>query len=497
MLITIFKLQKLRRRNIESAGTARVFIFSKRCVIIRISNNSEEWEMNVIVAGCGKVGLTVAAGLVEEGHSVTLIDDDMQILSESTNIYDAMGVCGNCTDCTVLQDAGVENAQLVIAATASDEMNMLCCYLAKKLGASHTIARIRNPEYNTKSLDFLKQELDLSMSINPEMLAAREMFNVLKVPSAVKVETFSEGNLEIIEVIINKDSPAEGKSLFELRNKLKATFLVCTVQRGEQLIIPDGHFVLKEGDKIGLTAPISQVQKLLKALGISKKKAKNIMILGGSRIAFYLTNMLIAAGNSVKLIERNRQKCTTLSQQLPKAVVINGDGAQQELLLEEGLESLDAFVTLTGMDEENILIAMFAAAHDVPTVIPKINRDELVKMAAKLNLDRCITPGKIVRDIVVQYARAIENSMGSNVETMYKLMDNQAEVLEFNVRKEFAYIDVPIKELKLKSHILIAGIIRKGKPIIPTGEDFIAKDDKVIIVVSGKRLNDLSDIMAN
>ena len=452
--------------------------------------------MNAIVAGCGKIGLTIAAGLVEEGHSVTLIDNDMQLLSESTNIYDAMGVCGNCTDCTVLQDAGVANAQLVVAATDSDELNMLCCYLAKRMGAGHTIARIRNPEYNTKSLDFLKEELDLSMAINPELLSAREMFNVLKVPSAVKIETFSEGKLEVIEVIINKGSPAAGKSLYELRNKLKATFIVCAVQRDDQITIPDGNFVLQEGDKIGLTAPIPEIQKLLKSLGISKKQAKNIMILGGSRTAFYLAKMLTSSGNSVRLIERDKEKCTELSQQLPRAVIINGDGAQQELLLEEGLENLDAFVTLTGMDEENILIAMFAAAHDVPTVIPKINRDELVKMAVKLNLDRCITPGKIVRDIVVRYARAIENSMGSNVETMYKLMDNQAEVLEFNVGKDFTQLDVPIKDLKLKNHILIAGIMRKGKPIIPTGEDCISKGDKVIIVVSGKRLNDLSDIIA-
>ena len=451
--------------------------------------------VNVIVVGCGKIGMTIVSSLVEEGHNVVAIDKDLQTLEEITNIYDAMGVCGNCTDCSILTEAGVENAQLVIAVTASDELNMLCCYIAKKMGAKHTIARIRKPEYNMESLGFLKQQLDLSMSINPEQLAAREMFNILKLPSAVKIETFSEGNLEIIEIIVKEGSPIAGTTLFSLRNKFKAKFLVCMVQRGDKVFIPDGNFVIEAGDKVGLTASPSQIQKLLRSVGIDKKKAKNIMILGGSRLAFYLTNMLTASGNSVKIIEQDKEKCSTLSQVLPKAVIISGNGAQQELLLEEGLDTLDAFVSLTGMDEENILIAMFAAAHNVPTVIPKINSEELNGMALKLGLERIITPRKIVADIIVQYAIALENSLGSNVETMYKLSDGGAEVLEFNVRSDFRQINIPLKDLKLRKNILIAGIIRDRKPIIPDGDDMIMKKDKVIVVAASQRLNDLSDII--
>ena len=253
--------------------------------------------------------------------------------------------------------------------------------------------------------------------------------------------------------------------------------------------------MLYPGDKIGLTAEPSEIQKLMRALGIDKKQAKSVMILGGSRIAFYLSNMLIAAGNSVKIIERDEERCNEFSDSLDKAIVIHGDGAQQELLLEEGLDSIDAFVSLTGMDEENILISIFASTHGVPTVISKVNRNELADMASKLGLDCVISPKEIVTDVIVQYARALENSLGSNVETLYNIMDGKAEVLEFNVRSDFKQIGIKLKDMKLKSGILIAGIIRERRPIIPTGDDVILNNDKVIILAADQRLNDLSDII--
>lgn len=451
--------------------------------------------LKIIIVGCGKIGGTILESLTEEGHNVIAVDNDPEVIGELTNIYDVIGVCGNGTDCDVLDEAGVSDAEMFVAATSSDELNMLSCYLAKKMGAKHTIARIRNPEYNLKSLGFLRQQLDLSMAINPEMLAAKEMFNILKLPSAVKIETFSARNFEIIELILKESSALTGIKLMDLRNKFKAKFLICVVRRGNEVYIPDGNFVLYPGDKIGLTAEPSEIQKLMRALGIDKKQAKSVMILGGSRIAFYLSKMLIAAGNSVKIIERDEERCNEFSDSLDKAIVIHGDGAQQELLLEEGLDSIDAFVSLTGMDEENILISIFASTHGVPTVISKVNRNELADMASKLGLDCVISPKEIVTDVIVQYARALENSLGSNVETLYNIMDGKAEVLEFNVRSDFKQIGIKLKDMKLKSGILIAGIIRERRPIIPTGDDVILNNDKVIILAADQRLNDLSDII--
>ena len=451
--------------------------------------------MRIIIVGCGKIGATILESLTEEGHNVTAIDNDQEVLEELSNIHDVMVVCGNGTDCEVLTEARVQDAEMFVAVTSSDEVNMLSCYIAGKLGARHTIARIRNPEYSLNSLGFLRQQLGLSLAINPEMLAAKEMFNILKLPSAVKIETFSARNFEIIELILRDGSPLTGVKLMDLRNKFKAKFLICVVRRGDQVYIPDGHFVLLPGDKIGLTAELSEIQKLFRSIGIDKKQAKSVMILGGSRIAFYLSKMLITSGNSVKIIERDEDRCNEISDALDKAMVIYGDGAQQELLVEEGLGSVDAFVSLTGMDEENILISIFAAAHGVPTVISKVNRGELAEMAAKLGLDCVISPKVIVSDVLVQYARALENSRGSNVETLYNIMDGMAEVLEFNVRNEFRHVGIKLKDLRFKPGILIAGIIRDRRPLIPTGDDVILPNDKVIILAANQRLNDLSDII--
>ena len=452
--------------------------------------------MNIIIVGCGKIGSTILESLVEEGHDVVGIDNDEQVITQITNVHDIMAVCGSGTDYDMLKEAGVANAEMFIAVTSSDELNMLSCYMAKKMGAKHTIARIRNPEYTQSNLGFLKQQLDLSMAINPESLAAVEMFNILKLPSAVKIQTFSRRNFEIIEMILKDKSALVGMKLMDLRNKINAKFLICVVQRGEDVYIPSGNFQLMAGDKIGLTASPSEIQKLMRSLKLDKKEAKDIMILGGSKIAYYLSKMLTASGNGVKIIEKDHDKCQELSESLDKVVIIEGDGAEQEILLEEGLNSLDAFVALTGMDEENILISIFASSHNVPTVITKVNRNELSGLASRLGLDCIVSPKKIVSDVIVRYARALENSRGSNVETLYNIMDDKAEVLEFNVRSDFKQVNIPLRDLTLKPNILIAGILRDRKPIIPTGDDMIMKNDKVVVVVtSDQRLNDLSDIV--
>lgn len=451
--------------------------------------------MEIIVAGCGKIGRTIIGSLVAEGHDVIAVDSDKNVIDEITDLYDIMTICGNCANYDILEESSVKSAELFVAVTGSDELNMLSCYIAKKMGASHTIARIRNPEYNESSIGFLRQQLDLSMSINPELLAATELFNILKLPSAVKIENFSRRNVELIELRIKEGSALDGVKLSEMRLKYKSKVLICVVQRGEQVYIPDGNFVLKSGDKIGLTAAPSEIQKLLKALGVLQKQSKFVMLLGGSKTAYYLAKMLAGTGVSVKIIESNKERCDELSEKIPKATIINGDGAQQELLLEEGLRSLDAFVALTGMDEENILISIFAAANSVPKVISKVNRNELGLMAERLGLDCIVSPKNIVSDILVRYARALENSMGSNVETLYKLMDGKAEALEFKVNPYSKIIDTPIRDLKFKPDIIIAGIIRGRKTIIPGGDDMILSGDRVIVIARDQRLNDLSDIV--
>ena len=450
--------------------------------------------MKIIIVGCGKVGTSMLASLVDEGHDVVAIDNDASAITELTNVYDAMCVCGNGADSDTLKEAGAQDADLFAAVTKSDELNMLACFLAKKMGAKNTIARIRNPEYNDKSLSFMRQHLELSVSINPELLAARELFNRLRMPGAVNIETFSGRSLEMIELLLKENSPLTGLSLSELRHKYKANFLICIVRRGEEVYIPDGNFVLQVGDHIAMTAAPSQGQKLFRMLGLMKKQSRNVMILGASRTSFYLARMLINMGASVTVIDKDHQRCKNFSETLPGAVVIEGDGAAQEVLLEEGLCSMDAFVALTGMDEENILISIFAASQNVHQVISKINRPELSSLAKRLGLDSIISPRKIISNYLCRYARALENSMGSEMETLYKLMDEKAEALEFIVRGGFKWLDIPLKDLSLKSNTLIAGIIRGRKTIIPSGDDRILPGDHVIVIAKGQRVSTLTDI---
>ncbi|MEE0967919.1 MAG: Trk system potassium transporter TrkA [Clostridia bacterium] len=452
--------------------------------------------MNITVVGCGKIGSTVISNLVSEGHNVIAIDKNGDRIQEITNIYDVMGLHGNGVDCDTLAESSIEKCDLFIAATGSDELNMLSCFVAERMGANHTIAKISNPEYNDESLGFMQRELRLSLSVNPELLAAHEIYNLLKIPSAAKIESFSGRSLQMIELKLKNDSVLDGMSLIEIRKKFKASFLVCVVGRDDSVHIPDGNFVLKSGDKVALTASPAELQKLLKMLGLVQKQARDIMILGASKTAYYLSKMLLSGGSSVKIIELDKNRCDDFSNRLSGVSMICGDGAQQELLLEEGLPQMDAFVTLTGTDEENILLSFFASSNNVPKVISKVNRSEFAAMAERLGLDCIISPRKAVSDVIIRYARALQNSSGSsNVESLYKLMDGKAEALEFYVREDFVLLGRPLKEMSLKNGILIAGIIRGRKTIIPSGDDVILPHDKVIVVAAGKILDDLADII--
>lgn len=459
-------------------------------------NARGETPMEIIVAGCGKVGTMLISSFLEAGHEVTAIDTSNSMVTEIDNIYDVLTVNGNATDKNVLEEARVETADLFVAVTGSDELNMLSCYLARKLGAKHTIARIRDVRKDDQSIKFLKQTLNLSLIINPEKLAAREAYRVLKMPGAIKVETFSRNTFEMVEIRLKPESKMSGKTVAQARNMIDANFIICVVQRGDNVFIPNGSFVLEAGDRVGISASVKEINKFFREVGNKKKEANNTMILGGSKVSYYLAKLLLEGNSSVKIIDQDIETCNIFCDAFPKATVIHGDGAQQEVLLEEGLRDADAFVALTGIDEENILISKFAETEGVPNVIAKVNRDELAAMAENIGLECVVSPKQIAADTVLRYARALHNTQGTKIETLYRLMDGSVEAIEFIVGPEFKHAGTAIKDLSIKKNILIAGIIRNREAIIPSGDDVILEGDSVVVIVSGGGLTDLSDTIS-
>lgn len=451
--------------------------------------------MRVIVVGCGKIGRSIIEVFVSEGHSVVAVDVDRNVVENLNNIFDIICVCGNGADSDTLISAGVEHSDIVIAVTNSDETNMLTCYFAKKLGTKHTVARIRNPEYNDTSIGFIKSALQISLCINPDMLAAHEIFNNLRFPAAVKIEKFSARNLEMIEIIVKEDSPIVNSKLSDLRKEISAKVLICAVQRGDEVFIPDGSCVLQAQDRIGVTATSVEMDKFLKDLGLKQRKTKHTMILGGSRVAYYLMHRIIEAKSNVTLIEIDKDVCNEFVQEFPNAIIINGDGAQQDLLKEEGINDMDAFVALTGLDEENIILSSFASTQNVPKIITKINRLELASIAEHLGVNTIVSPRQIIANQLLAYARALSSSEGSSVETLYKLMNDRIEALEFVVTDKSAVTGIPLKDLKLKKNIIIAAITRNRTAIIPSGDNTIELNDRVIIISTAQKLDNLTDIL--
>ncbi len=456
--------------------------------------------MKIVVVGNGKVGHALVEQLSKEGHDIVVIDNCAKALENLVNSFDVMGVLGNGAIYSVQMEAGVENADLLIAVTSADEINMLCCLIAKKLGAKSTIARVRNPEYS-EQLDYLKDDLGLSMSINPEFAAASEISRILSFPSAMKIETFSRDRVEIVEFRVGEDNPLIGIPLSAIHKKFKVKILICAVQRNNEVIIPKGDFIIHEGDKIEIASSRTQISNLFRKIGSYKNKVKNVMIIGGNRTAYYLTKQLLELGMNVKIIEINKERSEHLSELLPMATVVHGDGTEQEILLEEGLERVDAFVALTDRDEENITISIYAGVKNVPKVITKVNRLTYMEILDSIKIDSIVSPKFITANQIVQYVRAMQNSLGSNVETLHKIVDNSVEALEFvvpNITENTNisdFIDVPLKDLGIKSGILVASIIRKGQVIIPGGDDVIKAGDNVIVVTKDENYyNDLSDI---
>lgn len=450
--------------------------------------------MRVIIVGGGKVGSTLAKQLSAEHHDIVVIDRRASVLRDSMNTLDVIGIQGNGASYDVLMEADVAHADLVIAVTSTDELNILCCMLARKMGARHTIARVRNPEY-AKQLFFLKEELGLSMYINPERAAAMEIFRILQFPVASRVDTFAKGRVELVEFKVAAASPLCGRPLSALSRLYGVKVLVCAVQRQGAVSIPDGDFVFQAEDKVHITADHGELVRFFTAIGMLQQKIKNVMLIGGSRIAYYLAQQLSETGIHVKIIDNDPQRCEHLCEILPHATVIQGDGTDEEVLQEEGMEDMDAFVTLTGMDEENIIVSMYAVSKGVKKVIAKVDRLSFLDVLNNANLDSLISPKAITANHIVRYVRAMQNSLGSSVETLYKLVHDEVEALEFHASASSRVIGVPLKDLRLKAGLLVACIIRGRSVMIPHGESTIEADDHVLIVTSNRQLQDLNDIL--
>lgn len=450
--------------------------------------------MKVIIVGCGKIGATLTARMAKEEHDVIVIDNDPAVLKEITERHDVIGFCGNATSYDNLTEAGVAGCDLFIAVTGSDEFNMLSCFVARKIGAKHTVARVRNSEYNNDGFHYMMEQLELSMSVNPELMMAQAIFNILKLPSVAKVETFSDRRQELVEVVLRQGSPLDGMTLSDIRKKFPGKYLVAVIRHGEEVHIPSGHSVLHGGDHIALISATPDMHRILKMLGLVQKQVRDVMVLGASTTSYYLARLLIGAGNSVKIIEKNQERCEEICERLSGATVIQGDCMHQDLLAEEGLDKMDAVVALTGRDEENILISFYAMSQGVGKVVSKVNQDELGALSEKLGLDSILSPKVIISDVLAQYARALENSEGSKVETLYSLMNGAAEALEFNVLSDFPFANIPLRDLTLTGGTLLAAITRGSACIIPGGDDVILPGDRVVIVAAGISVYDLEDI---
>lgn len=450
--------------------------------------------MKIVIIGDGKVGYKLAKQLSSEKYDIILIDNNEEKLRKSIERMDVFCVVGEGGSVEVQQRADVPHADLVIACTSTDECNMLSCLIARRLGARHTIARVRNPIYY-KQIDFLKKDLHLSMVVNPELIVAGDITRLLLFPDASKVETFVKGRVELVEFPIHCGK-LEGLSLSELYARFQVQVLVCAVESGETVLIPDGDYILKAGDKLHIAASHQNMEQFFKKIALRKEKIKNAMICGGGRVAYYLASQLCNLGMNVKIIERNRERCEELCELLPQATIINGDATEHDLLIEEGIEKTDAFIALTGMDEENIIMSLFASKQIVSKVIVKINEDRRAMMIDELGLDSIVSAKTATADAILGYVRARRNSQCSaNVETMYQLLDGRVEALEFIIKSENAYTGVPLKDLNLKVNNIIACIARGRKIIIPNGDDSIQVGDSVVIITMTKQIRDLDDIL--
>ena len=451
--------------------------------------------MKIIIVGCGKVGTTLAEQLNRENHDITLIDTNEEAIQNISDSADVMGVTGNGAVYQVQMEAGIQDADLLIATTNLDELNMLCCLIAKKAGNCHTIARIRNPEYSSE-IRYIREELNLSLAINPELAAAREIARLLRFPSAIKIEPFAKGRIELLKFLIPEHSLLNDMRVMDVVNRLKSNVLICVVERGNDVVIPDGNFVMKKGDKISFIASHQESADFFKKAGVDNNIVKSAMFVGGGKLTHYLCRLLEDTKIKIKIIERDEERCRQLSELLPKAMIIHGDGTDEQLLLEEGIRQTEAFASLTGFDEENIMLSLYASSQSKAKLITKVNKIAFENVINSLNIGSLIQPKMLTAEIILQYVRAMQNSMGSsNIETLYKIAADKAEALEFRVKEGSPILGIPLEKLKLIDNLLVACINRGGTIITPRGKDTVEAGDTVIVVTTHTGLNDLTDIL--
>ena len=452
--------------------------------------------LNIIIVGCGKVGHTLTERLAREGHDITIVDTSERVIRNTTEEFDVMGIRGNGASLSVLMEAGIEQADMIIAVTGSDELNLLCCTIAKKAGGEiSAIARVRNPDY-AEELVYLRQQLGLSMIINPELEAALQIAHILSRPQALTVSSFAKGHAELLSFKIPSGSVLDGRSIMQLDRIFRFGYLVCAVEREGTVVIPGGAHMLHEGDDVTILTNTRDAHRMFEALGMESHAVGSCMIIGGGKSSYYLAKQLLAQRMDVKIIEQDHERCEELSALLPEATVICGDGGDEELLHEEGLDSVEAFVPLTGLDEENILLTLYAQQMPGLKTITKINRITFKDVIDGLNLGSVVYPKYITAETITAYVRARQNTIGSNVETLYHLFDGKAEALEFHIEKDAPVVGVPLMNLRKKDNLLIACISRGGKVIFPRGQDVIQAGDTVIVVTTHTGFRDISDILS-
>ena len=454
----------------------------------------ENRGLNIIIAGCGKVGITLIDQLSKEGHYITVIDKNSTKLQTLSNNYDIMTICGNGASYSVQREAGIESADLIIAVTDSDELNLLCCTVASRSGKCSAIARVRTPDYSIEA-NYLKNRLGLARIINPELEAANEVPRILSLPTALDVTPFAHGQVEMVKIKIPENSFLDNMEIQNISKNISTDFLISAVERNGEVFMPSGSFILKSGDIMSVVAARRDILSTLKKMNFKSTPIKNTLIIGGGKVAYYLAKQLLNIGFDVKIIEQDRERCEELSILLPKAIIINGDGTDEDLLKEEGIQNCDSFVPLTGIDEENIMLTLYASKVSNAKAVTKINRINFTNVIAGLDLGSVVYPRFLTSEAIIAYVRAMKNSMNSGIETLSHLFNQRVEAIEFKIKEAPAVTNIPLMDLKLKNNLLICVINRNGRVFIPSGQDCFMDGDSVVLVTTHRGFNDINDIL--
>ncbi|MCD8391440.1 MAG: Trk system potassium transporter TrkA [Firmicutes bacterium] len=450
--------------------------------------------MNIVVVGGGKVGAKLVEDFNNEGYDVVLIDIKSAVCEKIQDEFDVMCICGSGTDVETLEAARIQKTDLFISVTDNDEFNALCAVMAKKLGAERCVARVRNREYS-RQLDFMRVALGIDLIVNPEYGTAGEISRILRFPEAIKTETFAKGRIELIEISVDAENALCDKAIYEIYKRFKIKILICAVQRGGEVYIPNGDFIIRGGDKLHITASHHDIALFMREIGIIKKKVRTSILIGGGRISFYLAELLLESGIKVKIIEQNIDRCQELAEYLPKADIVCGDGSDRNVLEEEGIDSVDSIVTLTGIDEENMIISMYAGTRNVDKIVTKVNRVSFAGLMESTGEYSIVTPKNITANIIMRYARAMKSAADTEMITLYRIVNDKVEAMEFVVNKQSDFTSVPLSEMKIKKNVLIAAIARRGKTILPDGASTLEVGDTVVVVTT-HHLTSLRDILA-